>query len=383
MSRRVMELTPAQELALEQHIEHWRELVTTVRPTDRAVAERALRQLYSDQGLGQPTIKWFSSPEETVCVAEQAQSAGPLVWHSIGGLLGERVWRVLWMHVAASVGWDVWKKMKGTLWTSVTRCGYTGEFRWADKPYNKLPSSLEESKQVVTVTGDEQVEFLSCKALASWPGRTGERFTDELWVSELLPTLSFFNEVIGVEELGEVGPLIRLAESAGPWVARERSVFVCDRPTHFSLDERGLLHCEDGPALGYPSGQALYSWHGIRVEDRVILAPETISVDEICEETNAEVRRVLIERYGLDRFVSSNGAILVDSSRFGKLWRWQKDHFGVAGVRWLELKNSTREPDGSRKTYFLRVPSKMNTAHEATAWTFGMTPDGYSIAAES
>lgn len=38
----------------------------------------------------------------------------------------------------------------------------------------------------------------------------------------------------------------------------------------------------------------------------------------------------------------------------------------------VEVVNSTREPDGSRRTYHLRVPSTMRTAREAVAWTFGL-----------
>ena len=38
----------------------------------------------------------------------------------------------------------------------------------------------------------------------------------------------------------------------------------------------------------------------------------------------------------------------------------------------VEVRNSTPEPDGSRKTYFLRVPPTVRTAREAVAWTFGL-----------
>ena len=38
----------------------------------------------------------------------------------------------------------------------------------------------------------------------------------------------------------------------------------------------------------------------------------------------------------------------------------------------VEVVNSTPEPDGSRKTYFLRVPPTIGTAREAVAWTFGL-----------
>jgi hypothetical protein len=49
----------------------------------------------------------------------------------------------------------------------------------------------------------------------------------------------------------------------------------------------------------------------------------------------------------------------------------------------VEVLNSTPEPDGTRRTYFLRVPPEIETAREAVAWTFGMDGAGYAPAVES
>jgi len=43
----------------------------------------------------------------------------------------------------------------------------------------------------------------------------------------------------------------------------------------------------------------------------------------------------------------------------------------------VEVHNSTPEPDGTRKTYYLRVPPTTRTAREAVAWTFGMSGTEY------
>ncbi|MGH9553254.1 MAG: DUF6745 domain-containing protein [Terriglobales bacterium] len=40
--------------------------------------------------------------------------------------------------------------------------------------------------------------------------------------------------------------------------------------------------------------------------------------------------------------------------------------------------NSTPEPDGSYKHYFLRVPPEITTAKSAVAWTFDIDADKYS-----
>src|SRR5262249_25288169 len=42
-------------------------------------------------------------------------------------------------------------------------------------------------------------------------------------------------------------------------------------------------------------------WQGVRVEERILFRPETISVEEILQEQNAERRRVLLDRFGTMR----------------------------------------------------------------------------------
>jgi hypothetical protein len=44
----------------------------------------------------------------------------------------------------------------------------------------------------------------------------------------------------------------------------------------------------------------------------------------------------------------------------------------------VRVDNSTPEPDGSRKPYWLRVPPTVQSAREAVAWTFGVEhPEQY------
>ena len=49
----------------------------------------------------------------------------------------------------------------------------------------------------------------------------------------------------------------------------------------------------------------------------------------------------------------------------------------------LEVVNSTREPDGRFKHYWLRVSPRMKTARQAVAWTFGMSADRYKLRIET
>jgi hypothetical protein len=381
---RLLELSDQQEEALRSHRAFWETLATASSPTDRTVAAAAFAALYRSAGLKPPTVRWYGSPAlmlKADASAALSLRAGDNVWHSVGGLLGDRVWRTLWQHIETEVGVKVWKSLRGTLWQTVTRYqSWNGPVAGAEAPYCHLPEGREPGT-LAAIEHNDRVELLACQHLERWEGRTGEVFTDECWIGELLPTAAFFAEAIGIEELDEVGPLVRLAASAGPWIARERMVLVCERPTRFQLDEQGRLHSEDGPALAYPEGEPLYCWHGVQVPATVITGPQAITPEEIRAQPNAEVRRVMVERYGIERLVTEGGLRLRHHDEYGKLWDTGTDNTWEAG--WLELQNSTAEPDGSFKTYFLLVPPAMETAHEAVAWTFGMREHEYQIAAES
>jgi hypothetical protein len=116
-------------------------------------------------------------------------------------------------------------------------------------------------------------------------------------------------------------------------------------------------------------------WHGMRVPAQIIKAPATITVAQIEAEANAEVRRVMIQRYGMARYLSDSGAKQISETERGTLYR--KELAGDEPIVMVKVRNSTPEPDGSVKDYFLRVPPTMTNASEAVAWLCGKTAETY------
>ncbi len=151
--------------------------------------------------------------------------------------------------------------------------------------------------------------------------------------------------------------------------------------TRCMRDERDRLHCEDGAAIQYPDGWGVYSWHGVRVPMYVILEPEKITVDAIEAESNAEVRRVMVERFGLERFIKESGAKRVHQDDFGTLYR--KELANDEPIVMVHVVNSTAEPDGSFNDYFIRVPPTIERAKQAVAWTFGKEEREYEPAMQT
>jgi hypothetical protein len=118
----------------------------------------------------------------------------------------------------------------------------------------------------------------------------------------------YFRVVVSLAGADKAAGLIRVAQCCGWWWPKEGAVILTERPNRLHRDSSNRLHSSDGLAIGYPDGWGIYAWHGIRVPERVILRPHEITCQDIMAETNAEVRRVMIERYGFDRFIVDSKA---------------------------------------------------------------------------
>ena len=184
---------------------------------------------------------------------------------------------------------------------------------------------------------------------------------------------------LGVD-ISKLTPRIELGKSCGLAILFWDWAFISAKP-EFTVDGRGLLHCETGPAVRYPDGFSVFFLHGVHVSEKVVMAPETITVSEIESEINVEVRRFMIERYGAERYLMDSGAEEIHRDDFGILYR--KDFLEDQSLVMVKVANSTPEPDGRFKDYFLRVPPEMERARQAVAWTFGKAENDYSPVLET
>jgi hypothetical protein len=196
-----------------------------------------------------------------------------------------------------------------------------------------------------------------------------------------LDWLPFFEHVIpaipsipcGPTNLKRLETVVELYKHAFGFLFLGGICFICDPPIVFNRDDLGRLHGDTTCALQFRDGQTLYSWHGTTVPRDLIEAP--VTVGRINTQWNAELRRVMIERYGMVKYLADSGAVKVNEDECGILYR--KEFVDDEPLVMVKVKNSTAEPDGSFRDYFLRVPPNIATAREAVAWTFEMRPSEY------
>jgi len=193
--------------------------------------------------------------------------------------------------------------------------------------------------------------------------------------------------------------ITEVARAAGWWWPFRGAVLLTERPLAIHRDERNRLHAEAGPALVYPDGWGIHAWHGVRTEPWVTMTPaEQITAAQVTGERNQEVRRILVERIGAERYMELAGGKVVARDDWGTLWEAK----APLPMRVVEVLNSTPEPDGSTKTYWMRVPHTPEraitdrcvacgtdlaivpkTPHEAIAWVYSVCDRDYQPVAMS
>lgn len=109
-------------------------------------------------------------------------------------------------------------------------------------------------------------------------------------------------------------------------------------------------------------------WNSVAVNAQVAFFPETLTAGEALSERNAEVRRVMIERMGFERFMAEAKAVVLNEDT---------DPGGPRKLLMVTLDNdeplvvvSVRCPSTGR-AYLIRVPPTMKTCRQAVAWTAG------------
>jgi hypothetical protein len=198
------------------------------------------------------------------------------------------------------------------------------------------------------------------------------------------------HNVFGLSDHPESQAWIATHLAGGFRIYHKDFCIVSDRPERLHFDERGRFHCEDAPAILWRDGSCLYFWHGVAIPPRLhyaIDAPQSVSVHAIQSEINSELRRFLISRFGEKEYFQAFGATIMDTRpddhpitglRTARLLV-RKEPARLGGIElmvFVDLLNSTPEPDGSRKRYLLRVdPNAYNgeaarNVHAAAASTW-------------
>ena len=155
----------------------------------------------------------------------------------------------------------------------------------------------------------------------------------------------------------------RLAQSSACWWwPHSRFVIVSERPDRLSFGSDGSGHCETGPAFLWRDGWGVWLWHGIAVDEQIVMRPETQTVAQIDGETNADVKAIRIGRFGWPRYLRETGAACLHHRKNEIEGTMEALYQTKAGERRLVATCPTG------RVFAMGVPSQIQTCEEAQNW---------------
>jgi hypothetical protein len=324
---------------MPQYRAKWDQLILSTEPVDKPKAEHLINQIYEQICGEHPQIIWVDSP-----------------WHPLT--------RTAKIYTRREVPKDDERINSSTfqiyrrkiILNTLKRLGLRKGF-WG----RKLPETIEDNR------------WLGIPQLALSPTSTG--LISIMWRTEHAAfyynqyhEFAFFdwcrNAVGLAEETHSAALAIELARCVPWWRPHDKICFVSERPTKLTFDNK------TGPAITWGT-KCFYMIDGVEVPDFVVLSPRKITTKDIVEEPNAEVRRIMINRYksGIHDFLKDMRANRRDhDERYGTLWHIPAQNWLLRDMFYLEVVNRTPEPDGSFKHYFLRMPPFIDNGKGGTRW---------------
>jgi hypothetical protein len=391
--KKIESLTENQIEKLSIYRDKWIRIGTsTFDNNDRKMAEKYINDVYLIAGFEPPKFKiWLSSPYSGVI--------GVVLLKQAMVQVGDKGVTQVVAQLGAQVGDKVWGQALNKIWFMVgNKVGYQVRKQVGEQVGNKVGDQVMEQIK-------DQIWFKSLVKVVNHVveqvgGQVGEQIKNK--IEDQVLTFDIWNQVevqtfqcgYGIHDanflsfydyfdsevlynLNEIRPLINLSKYVGWWWPFEDMVFLTTKPVFICCDDQGRLHHGNRMALEYSDGFGIYSWHGIRVSEQIIMKPETITLDQVVKENNQEIRRIMLDRYGWDRVLCDLHACVEHEDNTGKLISTYRLGEYLAGEDEIAKFVLVVDPSTNRK-YSLRVPPETKTAREGVAWTFGQKEDEYN-----
>ncbi|MBX9693813.1 MAG: hypothetical protein K2Z81_15600 [Cyanobacteria bacterium] len=352
---------------LDKLLAPWVKSVQSTEPTDRSVAENAVRNLYLTYGLNEPSIIWCDSLWQISAIMLVFSIHGDFRYiearaERLDQGLSGTLWRRLWNVIESQGLRQKFEKLQFPENITSTMChvslrndSFSGDFtlsnRFVDASGEIVSKLSEPGIEPTTALYYLIVDQLSELGIDSGeifatrsPHRSGPlccvppRFyasEDRLWNALKVIGVQDYYKLIGLpifsfhiisclirpflmDDWGETGEsfddLIR--QKLRVWKEVSKSVFalvlfnglsiICERPNQFVFNHHGCLHNQAGPAVTFSDGYGEYFLDGFAVKREFFEQPECMTLDDVEEQCTIDrFNRLgsILSRYGIDRYI--------------------------------------------------------------------------------
>lgn len=361
---KLMKLTPEHEALFPKAVERWIAHGLSTQPADWDTAEDAVRRLYRAADIPHP-------PHPPVRVASPI--VGALAAARLTAWLGA-FHRATERELTAEVVRASKARGRAPSWTPLHGVAHTADAAVSgtlhpilERAARSVLSPDASDAQVLRgmVALRRKVDAMAKGARPSWHYWYGGAFWAG-WAARY----DVFSTIAPAARCDAGDAYADFARSVGyAWLNRA-FVLICDRPEYIGRDDRGQLHSDGSPtghSIRYRDGWGLAHWHGVPIPLHAVIAPETITLDEIAREENAETRRVLIERYGPSRYLTETKSTVLDvdtvpvdacAPRSNSITRALIQD--ATGARWMVASDGSTE-----RVYHMPLENTVQTCREA------------------
>jgi len=341
----ITKLTAAQEARFPEFVKKWIDIGLSTKPANRPRAERAIAGLYGLANLKEPKIIWLPCPLSAalsaVCYAaiinerltgQKGVTRQNNVYSAVGSAVrsavdsavnsavnsavdsavdsavnsavNSAVYSAVYSAVNSAVNSAVYSAVDSAVGSAVDSAVYSAVRSAVDSAvYSAVYSAVDSAVDSAVYSAVNSAVYSAVdSAVRSAVYSAGYAyFGGSLWAGHSA-WADYFNEVCAVAIDRHY---LETQESCGFFWTLDSVCFASERPTVINRNERGQLHCENGPSIAYPSGWGLWHLNGIAMTEAQITTPaEKLDSTACLKETNVDVRRELIRKIGVEMMLS-------------------------------------------------------------------------------
>ena len=388
----------------------WVKLMLSSKDSDKEAAECAVNRFHELCNQSPPSIFiWMSSPAEIdlvcyifhrcddltfsilqKCRANNLEASSESIWEEVWEKLGPRlpgryqplrvkkVWQTIWRQISGQVDrdnrWDQIDQVIDDLnypdgvniWD---RFGNTMDQKRDSSSLNNMPKrniwpepDRNEVRKIEHIRGEIANE-LSMGAKAE-----GNRYSRPPLVAtrHRFYFYDWYNSILKLKYDEHLKLVMEIADNCYNWITVKNACIMIENPLRVKCNAEGRLHSDGNMAIEFNDGFGLWRLNGVRVPKEIVTTPrEKLSSKVMLAEKNAEVRREIVRKLGIEKICKDLKARCID--------RWENYELLL-----LNLGDSRRRPylkmlNPSIGTYHIEgVQPFCKTVKAALAWRNGL-----------
>jgi hypothetical protein len=311
---RIEKLTDAQIARFPEWVEKWVAVGLSTEPADFESAERGIRGCYTSAKLPQPKlILRFSSPYAVVVGGAAAVSllGNKQVWSQVWSQVESQVRSQVRSQVESQVRSQVWSQVRSQVRSQVwSQVWSQVESQVESQVWSQVESQVR--SQVWSQVESQVRSQVWSQVESAWSQYRG----GSLWAG-WYAYVSFLRDVCGWANasLADFAHDELHALSAGWCWYHDDVAAISDRPLRLLFNDRGQLHGEDAAAIEWRDGYSLWAINGVVIDEQIVMRPQSQTIEQIRGEQNEEIKRIRIDRFGWDRYLTGINATRIDRRR--------------------------------------------------------------------